>query len=349
MKQLATIALGASLLLSASFAVAQPTLTAATAVPTPGTAVRILNSATGTTIVSGNSGANQTWDLSGQSFTRRTDTINFHACGNTDDCGTYPGTTVLGAYPQVNGVARYYYIASSTALSYNGNKDSVSGTSFHHIALNPRDVLRFPMTYNTSFIDSFVVMDTSNGAAAHIKRGNDTVLADGWGTLKTPSGTFASVLRVKEIINVQDSSRATPTVTRQRYIVYSWYDAAHPYALAMTSEYSFSGTTAAMSTYADVAPVATGIASRNSGSLALSIYPNPTSGKTTLTVKLPTASAINIMVMDMMGHSVFHSPQKTLVVGDNRLTLETQNLPAGVYTICVVGDIFTATSKLVIE
>ena len=339
--------------IAASTAIAQPTLTAATSIPTAGLNVTLHYTALGTTSVVGGSGANQNWDLSGLSFTRRTENHGYRSCGSSDDCARYPGTTILASHPQMNGVQSYYFAGSSTALMRIGNKDSVSGTSFHHIFTDAQEILRFPMGYNSGFVDAFAAIDTAtNGTTTHYRRGNDTVLADGWGTLKTPSGTFTNVLRVKEIIHERDSSYRLPTgviVDSLRYEVYSWYDAAHKHLLAQTTEIVYSGNVQSFSAYADVPGSPAGVTPHAFGSIDFDLAPNPVRGNATLSLRLASAAEIRFGIINIMGQVVYQSEPERLASGVHKFMLPTQGLPNGLYTLRINANGTMLSGKLVIE
>jgi len=328
----------------------QPVLTAATAVPPAGYNVRTLNSDMVMRSAAGAGGANQSWDISSITFDQDIDTLSFRTCGTTDDCARYSGATILGARPQINGLATDYYIATSTALSWRGNKDSVGGQSFHHIYTDPLDVLRFPMSYQSMFVDTYAIFDTAtNGTRNHYRKGVDTVMADGWGSLKTPSGTFANTLRIKEKGRLQDSTRdnfGNPVVTTTDYVTYSWYDPVHPYRLAQSYEFDFgSGAVGSIVSYADVPGTATGVSSISSG-LLVTIAPNPAHGNVTLTFS-PSLNAASVTITDMTGRTVY--PGAYASATNSTITLDGQGWLPGIYAVRVEANGFSTTQKLFIQ
>lgn len=345
---LAILAMTANPMLASS----QPVLTAATSVPPAGYKVRTLNSDMVMMSAAGASGANQSWDISAITFDQQIDSLNFRTCGSTDDCGRYSGATILGVRPQVNGLATNYYMATTTALSLRGNKDSVSGQSFHHIYSNPLDVLRFPMTYQSAFVDSFAVFDTAtNGTRNHYRKGVDSVLADGWGTLTTPSGTFTNTLRIKETGHLQDSTRdnfGNPVVTRSEYTVYRWHDAAHAFALAQSAEFNFgSNTIGSFVSYADVPGTATAVPALQY-SLPVTLSPNPAHS----TVSLAIASSIggaSVTITDMTGRGVYSGFVPSMAIANASVTLDVRHWVPGIYAVLIQADGLSTTQKLIIR
>ncbi len=66
------------------------------------------------------------------------------------------------------------------------------------------------------------------------------------------------------------------------------------------------------------------------------IYPNPTDGQLQVEVNTSVAKSVTVNVADMSGKYLYRD-QRSLVKGNNRISLNISNLPAGVYII-EVGD-----------
>ena len=71
-------------------------------------------------------------------------------------------------------------------------------------------------------------------------------------------------------------------------------------------------------------------------SLAMSVYPNPSSGATMLEYKLPTDSEVSISLFNQSGQEVaILVQQQKHVAGQHQISFDTNNLPNGFYLISV--------------
>ena len=80
------------------------------------------------------------------------------------------------------------------------------------------------------------------------------------------------------------------------------------------------------------------------------IYPNPISeGDASLTVSMKQAATLNMNVTDVNGRVVYTSNNIHFNAGNNNVTIPTQNLSNGVYTVNLIGNSnATYTQKLVV-
>ena len=126
-----------SLLFAAASVVAQPTITAAGITGTVGEVLSIANSTV--SISPGNSGANQTWNLSSLTGTATSNTLV--TVGSTPNGSSFPNATI--AFKGSNYYA--YYKSSATAWQNYG-----SATTVVMAYSNPEDFIHFPFTMNIS-------------------------------------------------------------------------------------------------------------------------------------------------------------------------------------------------------
>lgn len=87
--------------------------------------------------------------------------------------------------------------------------------------------------------------------------------------------------------------------------------------------------------------------SRLSGKM-ISVYPNPASEETTLSINAENASELNITVYDVTGKIVAPVINQNIIAGTNNFTINTQALNTGVYFLRIAGNNRTETVKLVI-
>lgn len=84
--------------------------------------------------------------------------------------------------------------------------------------------MKRPMRYNDSIASQPKYHHEAFGG--YRGSGNTKTIADGWGTLKLPTGSY-KVLRVRFEQNGTDVANTDSLVTKSKIVVYAWYDAAH--------------------------------------------------------------------------------------------------------------------------
>ncbi len=79
----------------------------------------------------------------------------------------------------------------------------------------------------------------------------------------------------------------------------------------------------------------------------LSVYPNPTNGRLNVTMDLPSATTVNITVMNVLGE-VVSQQAKGFGSGQQQITLDLNGIAQGSYMLNVLADGMTATRKITI-
>lgn len=137
-----------------------------------------------TNLVANAAGANQSWDFT--SIKPNFSAIFIASAPNSSTFGT--ATVELTS----NGLGTSnFYDPTSSAISITGKIDG--GKSF--IFDNPQIVLQYPFQFGNSFSDAWSSSFISGGNNFY-RHGNDTVMANGFGSLKTFITVHNSVLRV---------------------------------------------------------------------------------------------------------------------------------------------------------
>ncbi|MCC7301943.1 MAG: T9SS type A sorting domain-containing protein [Bacteroidia bacterium] len=78
-------------------------------------------------------------------------------------------------------------------------------------------------------------------------------------------------------------------------------------------------------------------------------YPNPSSGNSTFTLNLNTASHVNITLTNTIGQTVNVIADERLAAGKQEINVDGSNLEAGIYFVTVKAGEFSITKKLVIN
>jgi hypothetical protein len=81
---------------------------------------------------------------------------------------------------------------------------------------------------------------------------------------------------------------------------------------------------------------------------ALSVYPNPSAGRSTVALALTEAADVRVAVYDVLGRQVAVVHEGPLAVGAHRFTLDAGALPAGVYVVRSTGGEFAATQRMTV-
>lgn len=161
-------------------------------------------------------------------------------------------------------------------------------------------------------------------------KGRDSLLCDGWGTLKLPHGIIHdSVIRVKSVQYFKDTigcagnNFSISTVTS-----YAWYDTAHSMCLMrIDSIVNYLGI--ASLTYKNVqySTLGTGINELSMPQVNANIYPNPNNGNFTLNYYLTTPKAV-LYVRDVTGRLVYSQNVNGM---SGKETIDVSSLNAGIY------------------
>ena len=80
----------------------------------------------------------------------------------------------------------------------------------------------------------------------------------------------------------------------------------------------------------------------------LRIYPNPTSGEFTISLKNVTGTTYHLRIIDLFGRNVF-TQQVTTPEGTLREKVNLSAFPAGIYLVQLIGDTETFQAKLTIR
>jgi len=197
---------------------------------------------------------------------------------------------------------------------------------------NPDTIYEFPFTYNSANTsNSLLNFDaTALGFPVNINITQTRVnLVEGWGSLTTPFGTFAQVLKMKTTINgvatiVNDGETTTTSFSS---IEYKWFDKAHGIPVLEVSGPVVDGNwTAATIRYID------NELSTNTQNLdRVVIYPNPTNGE--LFINLSKEQIKNISVVNLLGQEVGQS-------------LDLSHLNTGFYIVNIETDMGKISKKI---
>ncbi len=254
----------------------------------------------------GASGSGVTWDFSNLPDSMPTTTTNYVDPAGTTFVADFPGATLATN----TGTTAYSYLkANATSFEVLGSETPDMKLTYS----NPETYLQFPFAMGNTFSDSSVYeFDVPAQGLTGNSHNLVTVTADGSGTLKTPSGTYTNVLRVKIQRNsVGTSLYAGFTIpTTETSEIYSWL---HPFyqmellSISTTvSTIDFMGNVTTQTGYSSgfTTTVPSGINDFNLID-GFSVYPNPATNNLKIALETPEAGALNITIFNTMGQVVY--------------------------------------------
>ncbi len=322
-----------------------PTITSANFLPVVG---EIFNSYATTEPASGEgtAGVNQVW--------------NFGAIPNTgslDPSVVIPvaGSPYAASNPNANLCVRGGALPNTTYGYYQTNStDFITlglyvGTSAQLTYTNPETIVHFPLTYNSTYTDTYATTINSSGSIFY-RTGTMTSLVDGYGTLTTPIGTYTNVLRVKLTDVFNDTFNGTPAGTYNQ-VSFLYYKAGTHNSLLSFTHSNNNGTASKSGSYLQSVTVNTEEAQLAS-QLNMSVFPNPSQGTASAKIKLSLleASECTVSIYDAIGMQVASQNMGELAAGEQVMALPTTNeLAKGIYFVRVQTKQGFATTKMTIN
>ncbi|WP_343607755.1 T9SS type A sorting domain-containing protein [Chryseobacterium oranimense] len=167
----------------------------------------------------GNGGANVTWDFSNIHGTTGGGTFFHGVCPSIPECSSFPTANRYTVPLNPDGTQtddKNMFRITSTQFEALGLRNAATNTTVPYTD-TPIE-LKFPTTYLQSFTDTSTL--TASGGV--VTTTNDVITVDGYGTIKTPVGTYTNVLRVKKASTVTSSIGGTSVGTTQ-LTTYTWY------------------------------------------------------------------------------------------------------------------------------
>lgn len=170
----------------------------------------------------GQAGAHRTWDYSYLSSTGSPYTVKI----------VIPASTPYGIHFLNANVAEKNSDSTYNFIQVSADSTKVWGTYNPAFGL---DICSVPYTAAVrpiSYLDSFSSIDQHQYSVAGSDfkgKGTVKVLADAYGTLKLPNGTYNNVLRIRMEIFENDSAPGIKSYTHVK--IYTWFDATHHFSL----------------------------------------------------------------------------------------------------------------------
>jgi hypothetical protein len=179
----------------------------------------------------GEAGEKQTWDFS---------SLIIKESNTTTERMVAPESTKFGElFPKANLVEEYsdgrlVYILKTDAENYLlGFVDTTNNITIKYN--DPMLFAKRPLKYGDTITDSFTTEYSVRGLDFK-GQGTVTIIADGYGQLVLPNGTYENVLRVKIIQEQTDILIQYSSESKTETVSYVWFDGTHTSSLLKVDE-----------------------------------------------------------------------------------------------------------------
>jgi len=286
----------------------------------------------------GDSGANVTWDYSDLTATGT-------AIFDYKDPATMPAGTT---YPSANlgvdqsGDPQIYLLKDNQQYSAVGILFSGITEDYTN---NPKELLRFPITYADQYTDSFEGTTTVGTITAN-RNGNITIVGDGYGDLLLPYATFQNVLRIRTVSIYNDNILGN-TVNSGIDTVYTWYqEGVKDYIITWNH---ISSTVAGEIFYgAFLDTMFVGVNELHGKSFKVNVAPNPATDHINISYRTNSEESINAQIFDSSGKLV----KQIVLQGSSTFytrTISIADLHRGLYLFLINEERNVYKTKIILE
>ncbi|MDL2262751.1 T9SS type A sorting domain-containing protein [Bacteroidales bacterium OttesenSCG-928-I21] len=298
---------------------------------------------------SGSAGANQTWDLSHLGEGNKA-SKQYTSLSESLYPGKYPKADLVERTEQSGATAEVYY-STASGLDIVG----IYSAGFTECTFSDgQNLISFPLSYNSVISETFAgQVENSMVGQTFARSGDIKITADGYGTLKLPYGTVENVLRVKTTSSYIDKYMGQ-TFISYRDTSYYWYNAETRNFIANYSvgyySYSVLGDDfyqqySSTSMYLSKDNLSSGVTD-NTISRSISVYPNPANTNDVVYVDLAEND-------EVAGWSLFNSMgqkiQENISCQGEKIKININNYPTGIYYIKISGKNWETTKKLMVK
>lgn len=327
MKKLYIIAL---CIFVAGSVLAQPTLQYPANVPAIGD-VSYLQFVSPTGLSAGSSGPNVSWDFSVLENTSNSQVIVVDPA-TTPAGGDYPGANIAF---NMDNVVYSYLIFDNTGMYYMGAKADTGTYPYQLIYSDHRQLLQYPFAFATSFSDSYKGISTASVAEVKVD-GYSIVVADAYGTLTLPTGTYNDVLRINifdtetDSIFVGGEFLMLNEVIREQFL---WYAPNSKHPLFNLEFVTTNGVETVCCFYSTAG---SGINSNMNEAVSdLNVFPNPAANQIFIDFKLSQNKVAIVSVVNHVGQVIITREISRQTPGMVSEKININALPAGIYFLNV--------------
>jgi hypothetical protein len=237
-----------------------------------------------------------------------------------------------------------FYNLNNNRFAVTGKGFTVTGLPLPAFFTDPEEVFFLPLTYLRSDTSTFAFSLSIPTVGEYLSRGGRKTEVDGWGTIKTPQGTF-DCLRVKSTVRTLDSitfNGFTIGIPIRTEVQYYWLAKNEKAPILKATGTSFFGQFTPNSIqYRYNAPVLVPPAKVQVEAGKVLLYPNPVSDVLYLAVNsIDRIEAVQMF--DEYGKLV------KAFQGKPQAGIDVRDLQSGIYTLRVYGQYGVYTEKAVV-
>jgi hypothetical protein len=233
------------------------------------------------------------------------------------------------------------FLLSGDTVFVTGEVSLVPVYRFKH--KRPYQPMIFPATYQGTYRYSGIIYDTtfnSTGGVASVKTGvfNDSVIVDGYGTLKTPGAQF-ECLRVK-VMHAATGEKDIMFLTREGAFA----------SIAVAPGQLDTGFVQVASVTVRLASGSTAISSESALPTEFGLrqnFPNPFNPTTNISYSLPRAAAVSLKIFNGLGQVVGMLVDEQKDAGYHQVQWNA-DVPSGIYFYRLQTGGFVETKKMVL-
>ncbi|MEA3494761.1 MAG: T9SS type A sorting domain-containing protein [Bacteroidota bacterium] len=312
-------------LLISTLSYSQITITSSD-MPDAGSWYRMSNTANLLSINPKNTGANYSWDFSNLKFSSQyIDTfISVSSTAPTYrfifDNFLNPDRKATIATPEVTNILLgglaigdpiSFFRESSSVFQYEGFGATISGIQAPMQNQVPDVIYKFPLNYGDTFssLSYFETPSMLSSILYYSKKQNRFTEVDGWGTVKTPFGTF-DCIRIKSVINSKDSiyldSLGTGfNIPLPTAVEYKWLAKGMGTVILQVDAQEIMSNIIVNSIYYQDSlrknDTTSSIAVNSDENFNIEVFPNPCNGKCNLSINLNKNENLKTEIFDING------------------------------------------------
>ncbi len=278
--------------------------------------------------------ASSTWDFSHLQAASSAGSIttNYVQPSSTPHASSFPSSNIVAVGNSGGQMVYSYFTTSATNMEMVGQVAQSIEIPFS----NPISYLEFPLSFGSSYTDTYGGIFTSSGFVYH-RQGSETITVDGAGTLIMPFGTYDNVLRVKTVRFEKDSTNYGGVDLVQNYeiITYNYFRAGYHFPFVMQTQLKYEGVVT--NEYTSVASSQSVGIQSSKPKQEMHIYPNPLVAGQELMIELDgTYNELQVQVFDMKGSRI--KDIEVQQVEGNTHRIHTGNMPKGMYFVQVMDS-----------
>ncbi len=318
--------------------IAQPVITQSDLLPVVGSTA--ISDSVSYVDLSGQTGPNQTWDLTG--LTTIGPSYTYTWVNPADAPGGFN-------FPTANYAVEVEFVSFFYDISDNEYKEigfylELQGSYAIETFSDPLVRFEFPLEYGDSGTDTYESAVEFGLGFTLNSTGSSEWTVEGYGTAILPFGTFTDAL----LIHVSESSEEVQEIGGMEFVttttndVYALYKAGFPLPLAIFEELTFEDLLGSETTYnGRTFNGGGGVAVSEEEPFTASVFPNPTDGIVQVQLQSEEIQTIELWTTD--GRFV----QNFSTNGRKSISLDMSELPAGVYVLIANGAEANYTSRVI--